>query len=221
MQRQAHWKNVIYSELRKQERCRGRSVSALCRKLSRRCPVSPESTLRSPAASSPTPSAPQVEDFVLDTNLTKSVATWEQLVQEYYKPIVPGFGSLQSYIIPPSYISFEQENKLKCCWTSPSASPSPVEDIVIPWPLRHPKTTQLQDQESCLASIILKDLHREHAVQEKITTASLFYCSHTDTLSERSPEQTSSSEDDDEIYVQITENDNRKTRVPSQHIYSC
>ena len=54
---------------------------------------------------------------MLDTNLTKSVATWEQLVQEYDKPIVPGFGSLQSYIISSSYIPFEQENELECCWS--------------------------------------------------------------------------------------------------------
>jgi hypothetical protein len=50
-------------------------------------PMSP-----SPAASSPTPSVSQVENFALDAGLTKNMAASEPLVQENDKPIEPGFG---------------------------------------------------------------------------------------------------------------------------------
>ena len=70
-------------------------------------PMSP-----SPAASSPTPSVLQVENFALDADLTKNMAASESLVQENDKPIESGFGRpctrsvtrIQSFTIPPSYV---------------------------------------------------------------------------------------------------------------------
>ena len=66
----------------------------------------------SPAASSPTPSVLQVENFALDAGLTKNMTASEPLVQEYDKPIESGFGRpctksvtrIQSFTIPPSYV---------------------------------------------------------------------------------------------------------------------
>ena len=70
-------------------------------------PMSP-----SPAASSPTPSVSQVENFALDAGLTKNMTVSEPLVQEYDKSTESGFGRpctrsvtrIQSFTIPPSYV---------------------------------------------------------------------------------------------------------------------
>ena len=89
----------------------------------------PESTLRSPAASSPMPSEPQVENFALDANPNKTVVTLVPLDQENDTPVEPGFGRpctrsitrINSYAIPPAIIPSDQENELDpiICTTKP------------------------------------------------------------------------------------------------------
>mmetsp|Transcript_33521 Transcript_33521/g.70278 ORF Transcript_33521/g.70278 Transcript_33521/m.70278 type:complete len:176 (+) Transcript_33521:1214-1741(+) len=154
--------------------------------------------------SSPTPSAQQVENFVLDANLTKKAATSKLLVQDNNKPIQPGFGRpctrsvarVQSYIIPPAYIPFEQENEL-----DPPISiikhreghhdplaPLTFENNQIPKTgklsrVRHPTTAE--------------DLDQDNMVQDKITTDSLSHCSDKVSSPKEPPELVSSSEDDD------------------------
>jgi hypothetical protein len=86
--------------------------------------ISPESTPRSPAASSTTLSALQVENFVPDlpdANTTKKAAMLALLDKENDKPVEPGIERRcttrsitrsNRYVIPPAFIPFDKENEM-------------------------------------------------------------------------------------------------------------